>query len=147
MASAPIASPKAHRRARSNAGVFAPERSEEPAARQRRRSAAPGAVAAAAENRPAASMGEQLDLLWTGIQQQMLELLTRGMAAPFQRRAFDRLDFSMKQFAKVRRERAEEPRGAFPAEPDAEQLAVMLDKMDRRIDELVEDRFKKLAGA
>jgi hypothetical protein len=93
------------------------------------------------------SAEDQLDLLWSQLRSQMLELLTHGIAAPFQQRAFDKLDYSMKQYGKLRRERAEDSsRNTAQAEPDAEELAAILNKMDRRIDELAEDRFKKLAG-
>ncbi len=89
-------------------------------------------------------MEEHLDQLWSQLQSQMLTLLTQGIAAPFQQRAFDKLDFSAKQYAKLRRERVEELRHARPAEPDPEELAAILDKIDRRIDALAEDRFKNL---
>jgi hypothetical protein len=124
--------------------------------RRRRRSMPLAAAAALSANMqvsvapvphsPSAPIEDQLDLLWSQIQSQMLELLTYGIAAPFQQRAFDKLDFSMKQYGKLRRERAEETQHARPAEPDAEELAAILNKIDRRIDELAEDRFKKLAG-
>jgi hypothetical protein len=91
------------------------------------------------------SAEDQLDLLWGQLQSQMLELLTHGIAAPFQQRAFDKLDYSMKQFGKLQREKAEDPRSTAQAEPDAEELAAILNKMDRRIDALAEERFKKLA--
>ena len=57
------------------------------------------------------SIDDKLGLLWGALQCQMLELLTHGVAAPFQRRAFDRLDYSMKQYGKLRLERADEVRG------------------------------------
>ncbi len=94
---------------------------------------------------PSVSIEDQLDLLWDQLQSQMLELLTHGVAAPFQQRAFDKLDYSMKQFGKLERERAEGRRNTAQAEPDAEELAAILNKMDRRIDALAEERFKKLA--
>jgi hypothetical protein len=93
---------------------------------------------------PSMSIEDQLDLLWGQLQSQMLELLTHGIAAPFQQRAFDKLDYSMKQCAKFKRERAEDLRHARPHEPDPEELAAILDKIDRRIDALAEDRFKNL---
>ena len=94
---------------------------------------------------PSTSIEDQLDLLWSQLQRQMLELLTHGIAAPFQQRTFDKLDYAMKQCGKLRRERAEDPRSAARAEPDADEVAAILDKMDRRIDALAEERFKKLA--
>jgi hypothetical protein len=87
----------------------------------------------------------QLDLLWSELQNQLLKLLAQGLVLPLQQRAFDKLDFSMKQYGKLRRERAADPRGAAQAEPDADELAAILNKMDRRIDALAEERFKKLA--
>jgi hypothetical protein len=88
---------------------------------------------------------DQLELLWDRVQRQMLELLTHGAAAPFQQRAFDKLGYAMKHYGKLSRERAEEMRAARPQEPDADELASILNKMDRRIDELAQDRFKRLA--
>jgi hypothetical protein len=101
-------------------------------------------AAAPAPAGPSVCPDDQLDLLWGQLQSQMLELLTHGIAAPFQQRAFDKLDYSMKQCAKFQRERAEDLRHARPREPDPEELAAILDKIDRRIDALAEDRFKNL---
>ena len=105
----------------------------------------PQSSAAPVPHSPSVSIDDQLDLLWEQLQRQMLELLTHGIAAPFQQRAFDKLDYSMKQFGKLQRERAGDPRNTAQAEPDAEELAAILNKMDRRIDALAEERFKKLA--
>jgi hypothetical protein len=99
--------------------------------------------AAPSPDRSSLPIDDQLDRLWIQLQSQMLTLLAHGVAAPFQQRAFDKLDFSMKQYAKLRRERAEELRIAKPDEPNAEELAAILNKMDMRIDALAEERFKK----
>ena len=157
MASASISAHPANRRARGDIGVSAATQTENLQRRQRRHKApfevfapkAPSArepAAAPASDGLAASVEERLDLLWSELQKQMLELLSHGVAAPFQRRAFDKLDYSMKQYAKARRERADNMLNTQSAEPDAEELAAILNKIDRRIDELAEDRFKKLAG-
>jgi hypothetical protein len=127
----PVSAGRAVKRARSAAsGVL----ESKPAKEQ------PGALG------PAMTSHEQMGLLWEQLQKQMLDLLAHGIAEPFQQRAFDKLDYSMKHYARFQRERGEELRSAHPAEPDAEELAVILKKIDRRIDELAEDRFKKLAG-
>jgi hypothetical protein len=156
MASAAAHAKRPNRRAQKNSaevGAAAAENTK----KRRRRQLSPLAAAdelavnvqdsdATVPHSPSASIEDQLDLLWSQIQSQMLELLTHGIAIPRQQRAFDKLDFSMRQYGKLRRERTEEAHHARPAEPDAEELADILNKIDRRIDELAEDRFKKLAG-
>ena len=156
MASVPASAERTNRRARKNSAAARVTDAENTTRRRRRQSlplAAPADQQPASQASPAPvphsgskSIEEQLDLLWNQLQSQMLELLTHGIAVPLQRRAFDKLDFSMKQFGKLRRERAEELRHARPAEPNAEELAAILDKIDRRIDALAEDRFKNLVG-
>lgn len=127
-------------RAREKAGVSVAENETR---RRRSAPAAPAPDVLAPDG--SASIDNQLGLLWNSLQRQMLELLTQGIAAPPQKRAFDRLDYAMKQYGKLRRERAEDLRGAKPEEPDADEIAAILDKMDRRIDALAQERFKKLA--
>lgn len=149
MASAPDSAQPINKRARRDAGPACVLGAENFKERRRRREAPPGALADEAPPAPAnpsRPTEDQLDLLWGELQKQMLELLSHGVAAPFQRRAFDKLDYSMKQYAKARRERADNMLSAQTAEPDAEELAAILNKIDRRIDELAEDRFKKLGG-
>jgi hypothetical protein len=155
MAFVPASAERTNRRARINSGAAVVTDAENI---KRRRPRQPSQWAAAADpaaklqaskaplpNGLSVSIEDQLDLLWSQLQSQMLELLAHGIAAPFQQRAFDKLDYSMKQFGKLQRERAGDPRNTAQAEPDAEELAAILNKMDRRIDALAEERFKKLA--
>jgi hypothetical protein len=145
---------RTNRRARKNSAESVVALAEN--AKRRRRKSLPWAAAAnplaasqgsaaPVPNSPSVSIENELDLLWSQLQRQMLKLLTHGIAVPHQQRAFDKLDYSMKQFGKLRREQAGDPRNTAQTEPDAEELAAILDKMDRRIDALAEERFKKLA--
>ncbi len=147
MAFVPISAERKNWRAAKKSGAADVKDADNSQKLRRRRLAleASQPVAAPLSAGPSQSIEDQLDLLWGELQRQMLELLTHGVAAPFQQRAFDKLDYSMKQCAKLGRERAENTRLASPRNLGAEELAAMLNKMDRRIDELAEDRFKKLA--
>ena len=89
---------------------------------------------------------EKLGLLWADIEDQMLALLAQGLAAPFQRSAFNKLEYAMKHYEKQLAKRAEQPNHSAAAALDADELAALLGKIDRRIDALAEDRFEKLAG-
>jgi hypothetical protein len=150
MASVPASAERTNRRARKNSAAAQVTKRRRP--RQSLPSVAAAdsltdsqSSAAPVPNGASVTAEDQLDLLWSQLQSQMLELLTHGIAAPFQQRAFDKLDYSMKQFGKLQREKAEDPRNTAQAEPDADELAAILNKMDRRIDALAEERFKKLA--
>ena len=125
--------PVVRRRVRRAAQI--PEQEELP---PRRASAQAGA---SAQDEP---LGLRMELLWAGIQKEMLSLLAHGLAAPFQRSAFDKLAYAMKHLEKLQAMAAAEKEKSGPSELDPDELAALLAKIDRRIDALAEDRFKKL---
>lgn len=90
-------------------------------------------------------MADKLTRLWALIEQRLFELLTAGTVSLAQKRGYEKLELAMRQYEKLRRLRSEDQQNAPPAEPDADELAAILDKIDRRIDELANERFKKLA--
>jgi hypothetical protein len=155
MALNPVSAERTTRRARRNPAVEASSPAALPEKRRRLLKTAlaqnghPSISDSAAKNslqNSALPNDAQIGLLWLELQGQLLNLLAQGVVAPFQQRAFDRLDYSMKQYGRLLRERAEEQRGTRADEPDADELAAILDKIDRRIDALAEDRFKNLVG-